>query len=72
MTMEMIDFTLAEYIRDSSMVGLNKCIVQVGHFNTEEAGMKYMVHWLPNAIETQKIPISFVQSGDMYHYIAEN
>ena len=72
LTMEMIDFTLAEYIRDSSMLGFNKCIVQIGHFNTEEAGMKYMIHWLPSAIETQKIPISFVQSGDMYHYIAEN
>lgn len=72
LTMEMIDFTLAEYIRDSSMLGMNKSIVQIGHFNTEEAGMKYMVHWLPTAIKNNKAPISFVQSGDMYHFIAES
>lgn len=72
LAMEMIDFTLAEYIRDSSMLGLNKSIVQIGHFNTEEAGMKYMVKWLPSAIRNDNIPISFIQSGDMYHFIAES
>lgn len=72
LTMEMIDFTLAEYIRDSSMLGKNKTIVQIGHFNTEEAGMRYMIHWLPKAIKTDKIPMTFVQSGDMYHFISES
>ena len=70
--MELIDFTLAEYIRDNSMLGKNKCIVQIGHFNTEEAGMRYMINWLPIAIKTKDIPMSFVQSGDMYHFIAVN
>ena len=72
LTMEMIDFTLAEYIRDSNMLGLNKTIVQIGHFNTEEAGMRYMEKWLPQAIKSSEIPVKFVQSGDMYHFIAEN
>lgn len=72
LTMEMIDYTLAEYIRDSSMLGKNKCLVQIGHFNTEEAGMKYMVKWLPTAIQTNEVPIQFVQSGDMYHFITKN
>ena len=72
LTMEMIDFTLAEYIRDSNMLGLNKAIVQIGHFNTEEAGMHYMQKWLPEAIKNTEIPINFVQSGDMYHFIAES
>lgn len=72
LTMEMIDFTLAEYIRDSNMLGLNKAIVQIGHFNTEEAGMHYMQKWLPEAIKNTEIPVNFVQSGDMYHFIAES
>lgn len=72
LAMEMIDFTLAEYIRDSSMLGQNKALVQIGHFNTEEAGMKYMPTWLPIAIKNNKVPITYIQSGDMYHYIAES
>ena len=72
LTMEMIDFTLAEYIRDSNMLGFNKTIVQIGHFNTEEAGMRYMQEWLPRAIKNTEIPVNFVQSGDMYHFIAES
>lgn len=71
LTMEMIDFTLAEYIRDSNMLGMSKSIVQIGHFNTEEAGMRYMQEWLPDAIKNDNIEVNFVQSGDMYHFIAE-
>lgn len=70
--MEVIDFTLAEYIRDSSMLGRNKALITVGHFNTEEAGMKYMTTWLSSAIDNKEIPIKFMQSGDMYHYICVN
>lgn len=66
--MELIDFTLAEYIRDSNMLGLNKAIVQIGHFNSEEAGMKYMAEWLPNVIGSD-VPVTFVQSGDTYNYL---
>lgn len=69
--MEMIDFTLSEYIRDSSQLGFNKCVVQIGHFNTEEAGMRYMVKWLPKAIKAE-IPTAFVQAGDTYHFISES
>lgn len=71
LTLEMIDFTLAEYIRDSNMLGMSKSIVQIGHFNTEEAGMRYMQKWLPDAIKNDNIEVNFVQSGDMYHFIAE-
>ncbi len=69
LTMEMIDFTLAEYIRDSSILGLNKAIVQIGHFNTEEAGMQYMAEWLPNVIAGSNIKVEYIQSGDMYNFV---
>ena len=54
------------------MLGLNKAIVQIGHFNTEEVGMYYMQKWLPKVIKNTEIPVNFVQSGDMYHFIAES
>ena len=70
LTMEVVDFTLAEYIRDSSMLGLEKSIIGMGHFNLEEPGMEYMLTYLYDAIE-EAIPAYYVQSGDMYSYITK-
>lgn len=70
LTMELIDFTLAEYIRDSSMLGLNKSVIGMGHFNLEEPGMEYMVKYIPEALGSD-IPCCFIQSGDMYKYVTK-
>lgn len=70
LTMEVVDFTLAEYIRDSSMLDLGKSIIGMGHFNLEEPGMEYMLTYLPKAIG-EDIPAYYVQSGDMYRYITK-
>ena len=69
LTPELIDFTLSEYIRDSSQLGQNRAIIAIGHFNIEEPGMAYMATYIPAALGTDKIPVTFVKSGDMYHYI---
>lgn len=66
--MELTDFTFNEYVRDSAMLQMPKTILAVGHFNTEEPGMKYMLNWLPQAIG-QAIPQHFVQSGDAFGYL---
>lgn len=66
---ELIDFTLSEYIRDSSQLGQNKSIVTVGHFNLEEPGMAYMVNYIPKALGID-LPVHFIKSGDMYHYVS--
>ena len=68
-TMELIDYTVNEYMRDGMMLGDNKAILVVGHFNVEEPGMKYMLKWLPEALGTTDIPSTFVQSGDMNTFI---
>ena len=68
-TMEFIDFTVSEYIRDAALLGQGKCAITVGHFNLEEPGMEYMTHWLPEALGTGDIPISFVPMGDTYQYV---
>lgn len=71
LAMELVDFTLAEYIRDSSMLDFNKVIINMGHFNLEEAGMEYMVNYLSDALN-EDIPCTYIQSGDMYSYITKN
>ena len=68
--MELIDFTLTEYIRDSSMLNLNRPIIARGHFNLEEPGMEYMLKYLPKAIQTD-IPMYYIQSGDNYEYVVK-
>ncbi len=68
-TMEFVDFTTCEYIRDAGMLGQGKCAITIGHFNMEEPGMEYMVRWLPEALGTDEIPATFVPMGDTYQYI---
>lgn len=69
LTMEFIDFTTCEYIRDSGMLGQNRCAITIGHFNLEEPGMEYMVKWLPQALGCDEVPATFVPMGDTYRYV---
>lgn len=66
--LEIVDWTLSEYVRDAAQQGRGKAIIEMGHFNFEEPGMKYMTQWLPNVIGTE-IPIEYFQSGDAFRYI---
>ena len=66
--LEIVDWTLSEYVRDAVALGQNKAILELGHFNFEEPGMRYMAEeWLPKLIGTD-IPVSFIQSGDSFSY----
>ena len=66
--LELIDFTLTEYVKDSAQLGIDRCILVPGHFNIEEPGMKYMEKWLDKALP-EKIPFKYVQAGDMYEFM---
>lgn len=66
--LEIVDWTLSEYVRDSAQQGRGKAIIEMGHFNAEELGMKYMTRWLPDVIG-HELPIEYLQSGDSFHYI---
>ncbi|MGT2666876.1 Nif3-like dinuclear metal center hexameric protein [Streptococcus rifensis] len=68
--MEMVDFTLAEYIKDASLLGQNKVAISAGHFNLEEPGMAYMADYLP-AVLGHQVPVHFVKVGDTYGYITK-
>ena len=65
LAMELTDFTVAIYVRDSAMVGRNKRALAAGHFNIEEPGMKWFAEkHLPSLLPG--IDIHFVQAGDSY------
>jgi len=68
LAMEIVDFTTAEYIRDCSMLGIKKRALAAGHFNVEEPGMKFFSEYLDQILEN-KVPITFVRSGDAYSFI---
>ena len=68
-TMEFIDFTTCEYVRDTAMLGQGKCAITVGHFNLEQPGMEYMVRWLPLALGDGCPRVDFVPMGDTYQYL---
>jgi putative NIF3 family GTP cyclohydrolase 1 type 2 len=70
--LELTDYTFAEYILDSGMLGLGKTALTVGHFNLEEPGMEYMLEYIHEAIgDNGSIPCTYVQSGDNYHYVVK-
>ena len=66
--LECTDYTVAEYVRDSTMAGIPKTIIALGHFNTEEPGMKYMLNWLPEALKID-VPMTFIPCADMFTFI---
>ena len=66
LAMEMVDFTLAEYIIDSSQMDGSVSAISMGHFNMEEPGMEYMLEYLPGLVD---VPCHYVQSGDNYKYL---
>ena len=66
--LELIDFTLTEYVKDSGQLGFNRAILAPGHFNLEEPGMKYILNYIDDALG-EHIDTHFVQAGDMYTYL---
>ena len=67
-TLEMVDFTVCEYIRDAAMMGEDRCIFALGHFNMEEIGMEYFAGYISEKLFPE-LPVHFIQSGDAYGYI---
>ena len=68
LVLECTDYTVSEYVRDSTMAGIPKTIIALGHFNAEEPGMKYMINWLNDALHID-VPMTFVPCADMFTFI---
>lgn len=67
---EVIDWTVLSYIRDAVDLGKVKAMINLGHFNWEELGMKYMKDWLSELVEN-KVAVTYVPSGDMYRFVVK-
>ena len=65
---ELIDWTVTSYVRDAAVMGHQKTIIQLGHFNSEELGMKYAESWLRPLVDPE-IPIHWIRAGEPYHYL---
>lgn len=68
LSMEIVDYTVSEYMRDSFMLSQPKAIINVGHFNLEEPGMEFLASYVNDAIGCD-IPCHYIQSGDAFNYI---
>lgn len=66
---EVIDWTIGEYVQDANTLGIRRALLNVGHFNLEEPGMRYMAQWLPKVLACD-LPIHFIQSGNSFGWLS--
>lgn len=69
--LEIVDWTITEYLIDSTALGRPRGMLNAGHFNLEEPGMMAMQEWVSEAIG-QTIPVVFIQWANAYKWIAGN
>lgn len=65
---EIVDYTLTQYVHDSNALKIPKLLLEMGHFNCEQLGMKYMVNWLEDLLVNQRV--LFLQCDDIFNYYA--
>ncbi len=64
---EVNEWETNEYARDARFAGLKKGLVILGHEDSEEVGMKYLVEWLTPLVPGVKI--THVPAGDPFTYL---
>ncbi len=64
---EILEWTLAAYVRDAAQLGLNKALIILGHNRSEEIGMKHLTTWLEPLMPG--VPIAFVEAGEPFDYV---
>ncbi len=64
---EILEWTLAAYVRDAHQLGLRKSLIILGHDRTEEVGMKHLVPWLQDLMPD--VPVQFIESGEPFDYL---
>ncbi|MEL6256492.1 MAG: Nif3-like dinuclear metal center hexameric protein [Bacteroidota bacterium] len=61
---EAAEWETVEYVRDASMAGMKKGLIILGHANSEEPGMFYLVEWLGRFLP--QVPIFHVPARDPF------
>ena len=62
---ELHEWEVPEYVRDAVAQGKKKAVIVLGHANSEEAGMKWLVEWLRSRLPG--VPITHVPVGDPFY-----
>ena len=58
---------MLSYVRDAVQLGKNKAVINIGHYNWEELGMRYAADWLPTLLENGP-KVTYVPSEDLYNF----
>lgn len=66
--LETVDWTIISYVMDATALGRPVGLINAGHFNLEEAGMRAMQGWLEEAVG-RTVPVQFVPSGNMFGWV---
>jgi putative NIF3 family GTP cyclohydrolase 1 type 2 len=61
------EWTACEYVRDAACSGVQKALVVLGHANSEEPGMHWLVEWLRPRVPD--VAITHVPAGDPFRYL---
>ncbi|MEZ4828236.1 MAG: Nif3-like dinuclear metal center hexameric protein [Bacteroidia bacterium] len=61
---EVSEWETAEYVRDASQAGIKKGLIILGHAQSEEPGMAYLVDWLQDIIPD--MPVYHVPATDPF------
>jgi putative NIF3 family GTP cyclohydrolase 1 type 2 len=64
---EVAEWETSEYARDAVHMGLAKALIVVGHANSEESGMLYLVDWLKPLLPG--IPITHIPANDPFSWL---
>ncbi len=64
---EIAEWETSEYARDALIQARAKGLIITGHANSEEAGMKWLVHWLQPKFPD--LPIQHVPVGDPFQFV---
>ncbi len=66
---EVIDWTVLSYLRDAAQQGRPKAMINLGHLNWEELGMKYAQEWISGLVG-DRVPVWYIPAGDLYRFRA--
>ncbi len=64
---EIIEWTVASYIRDAAAQGKTAALINIGHFNWEELGARYAADWL-GELAAGEAKVNYVPTGDIWNF----
>ena len=61
------EWETCEYVRDAAFDGQKKAMIVLGHCDSVEAGMEYLVEWLADVLPG--VPAHFVPAGNPFIFV---